>query len=152
MRNFIVAAAVLSCAIVSRADRPIYDEAADAKSDIAAALVDARRAEVPVLLVFGANWCGDCKVLHLALEQGPGAPLIAKKFRIVNIDVGRFNRNLDIASAYSVPLKQGIPAVAVLAADGKLLYATQAGELANARGMDDKGIHQFFETIAARSK
>jgi protein disulfide-isomerase len=88
----------------------------------------------------------------MALDQGAVAPLIEKKFRVVHIDVGRFNRNLDIASAYTVPLRQGIPAVALVAADGKLIYATQAGELADARKMDDKGIRDFFEQLANRSR
>jgi thiol-disulfide isomerase/thioredoxin len=47
-----------------------YDEHADAKAQIRVALEDASQAKVPVLVVFGANWCGDCKVLDLAFKEG----------------------------------------------------------------------------------
>lgn len=126
-----------------------YDEAADAKAQIQAAQAEAAKARVPLLVVFGANWCADCKVLDLAFKEGAAAPLIARDFRVVKINVGRFDRNVDIAEAYGVPLKRGIPAVAVLSAQGQVLYATKAGELADARQMGDKSIHDFFARVSA---
>ena len=133
------------------ADVP-YNEAADAKADIRAALAAAQQAKVPVLVVFGANWCGDCRMLDTAFKTGASAPLMAKSFRIVKVDVGRFDRNVDIATGYGVPLKSGIPAVAVLAANGRLLYATAGGELADARKMGDTGVLDFFTKVAAEHR
>lgn len=125
-----------------------YDETADAKAQIKSALDDAARARTPLLVVFGANWCGDCKALDLAFSEGAAAPLIAKNFKVVKVNVGRFDRNVAIADSYGVPLKSGIPAVAVLSADGKVVYATKAGELANARNMGDRGIYDFFARVS----
>ena len=143
-----VALCLLSCAAAVHAAAPIYDEGADARADIAAALVQAQKASVPVLVVFGANWCGDCQVLDMALRSGSSAPLIQSQFRLVHVNVGRFDRNVELAASYAVPLKQGIPAVAVLSPAGKLLYATKAGELADARHMGEQGIYAFFEKVA----
>lgn len=133
------------------ADAP-YNEQADAKAEIRASLAAAKQAKVPLLVVFGANWCGDCKMLDTAFKTGASAPLMAKSFRIVKVDVGRFDRNVDIATSYGVPLKSGIPAVAVLAADGRLLYATAGGELADARKMGDAGVLDFFTKVAAKHR
>ena len=133
------------------ADAP-YNEAADAKADIRATLAAAQQARLPVLVVFGANWCGDCRMLDTAFKTGASAPLMAKNFRIVKVDVGRFDRNVDIATGYGVPLKRGIPAVAVLAADGRLLYATAGGELADARKLGDAGVLDFFTKVAANHR
>lgn len=130
----------------------MYDEAADAKAEIHAALADAQRANVPVLVVFGANWCADCKVLDMAFKSGASAPLIAKNYRVVKVNVGRFDRNVDIAESYGVPLKNGIPAVVVLSQQGKVIYATRAGELADARNMGDDGIYKFFSKVAPSGK
>ncbi len=141
---------LLACAVtlnVFAAPGP-YDEAADAKAQIKAALSEAAQAKVPVLVVFGANWCGDCRVLDMSFKEGAAAPLMAKRFRVVKVDVGRFDRNLDIAQAYGVPLKSGIPSVAVLSAQGKVVYATKAGELADARKMGDKAIVDFFVKVS----
>lgn len=131
---------------------PIYDEAADAKAAIRATLAEAEQAKLPVLVVFGANWCGDCRMLDATFKQGPSAPLIAKSFKVVKVDVGRFDRNVDIAERYRVPLKKGIPAVAVLSPQGKLLYATEGGELADARKMGDQGVYDFFTRVTATAK
>lgn len=125
-----------------------YNEAADATAQVASAISDAAKTNVPVLVVFGANWCGDCQILDLAFKQGAAAPLIAKNFRVVKVNVGRFDANMAIAQKYGVPLKKGIPAVAVLSPRGKVLYATKAGELADARNMGDKGIYDFFVRVS----
>ena len=147
MRNAI-ALVLAGAASLVMASTPIYDETADAKAEIHAALVDAQRANQPVLVVFGANWCGDCKVLDAAFNSGASAALIAKNYRVVHVNVGRFDRNVDIADSYGVPLKNGIPAVAVLSKQGKVIYATRAGELADAQSMGDDGIYAFFSKVA----
>jgi protein disulfide-isomerase len=131
---------------------PAYDEHADARQDVQQALADAAAAKVPVLVVFGANWCPDCRVLDIALKSGASAPLIARDFRVVKVDVGRFDHNVDLATHYGVPLKLGIPAVAVVSADGQVLYATRGGELADARTMGDAGIYEFFKRVSAQSR
>ena len=130
------------------ADGP-YHEAADARRDIQKAQADARQARRPLLVVFGANWCGDCKVLDTAMTQGTSAALMARDFRVVKVDVGRFDKNVDIAASYDVPLKKGIPAVVMLSSEGRVLYATRGGELADARRMGEAGIHDFFQRTLA---
>lgn len=129
-----------------------YDEAADAKAEIASALADAQRAKLPLIVVFGANWCGDCKMLDTAFKTGASAPLMTKNFKVVKVNVGRFDRNVDIAESYGVPLKSGIPAVAILSEPGKVTYATRAGELADARKMGDNGVYEFFKKVSVQGK
>lgn len=145
-RTILLALAALSFSALA-ATGP-YDEAADAKAQVASAISGAAKTHVPVLVVFGANWCGDCQILDEAFKHGAAAPLIAKNFKVVKVNVGRFDRNVAIAKKYGVPLKNGIPAVAVLSPNGKVLYATKAGELADARNMGDKGIYDFFVRVS----
>ena len=136
---------------MAHAAPPPYDESADARAEIQAAVAQAAPDKLAVLVVFGANWCGDCRMLDATFKNGPSAPLIAKSFKVVKVDVGRFDRNVDIAQAYRVPLKKGIPAVAVLSPQGQLIYATEGGELADARKMGDQGVYDFFTRITAPS-
>jgi thioredoxin 1 len=151
MRNLLVSLLIATGSAAFAATGP-YDESADAKAQIAAALAAAAPAKKPVLVVFGANWCADCKVLDMAFHDGAAAPLIAQHFQVVKVDVGRFDRNTDIAKAYGVPRAPGIPAGAVLDARGRVVYATQAGELADARNMGSTAIHAFFQRVAAGAK
>jgi protein disulfide-isomerase len=153
--RFLTASLLLTASLVANAASgppPIYDEGVDAKAAVQTALTDAQKAKLPVLVVFGANWCGDCRMLDTTFKHGPSAPLIAEHFKVVKVDVGRFDRNVDIAEKYNVPLKKGIPAVAVLSPQGKLLYATEGGELADARKMGDQGVYDFFTRVAANAK
>jgi protein disulfide-isomerase len=87
-------------------------------------------------------------MLDRAMKEGAAAPLIARDFKVVKVDVGKFDRNLDVAESYGVPLKKGIPAVAVVTAGNKAIYATRAGELADARKMGETGVYEFFRRIS----
>ena len=132
----------------SAADNP-YNETADAKLDIRQALTQAATAKTPVIVVFGANWCGDCKMLDSTMKTGASAPLLTRDFKIVKVNVGHFDKNLDVAKSYGVPLEKGIPAVVILSNSNDVLYATRDGELANARKMGDNGIYEFFKRVTA---
>ena len=146
-------AAVLFLAIgaVQAAAGP-YNESADAKAEVRHAIAESKGDHRPVLVVFGANWCPDCRALDLAMKKGRNAELIDREFRVVKVDVGRFDRNVDVASTYDVPLKKGIPAVAIVSPDGRPVYSTRAGELADARGMSDDGLYRFFRQAADDAK
>jgi protein disulfide-isomerase len=128
------------------ADGP-YNEAADARQDIKQAQSQAAQSGKSVIVVFGANWCADCKVLDIAMKQGASAPFVAREFAVVKVDVGRFDRNVAVAESYGVPLKKGIPAVVILSPANKILYVTRAGELADARDMGENGIYEFLRKV-----
>jgi thioredoxin 1 len=59
--------------------------------------------------------------------------------------------NSDVAETYGVPLKKGIPAVAIISPGNKVLYVTKEGELASARKMGDQGIYEFFKRVTAEA-
>jgi thioredoxin 1 len=126
-----------------------YDPAANAKTEIATALAAGKQAHKPTLLIFGANWCGDCRALDTSLHSEKNAALIAKRFEVVKVDVGNWDHNLDIAKAYGNPIEKGIPAAVIVSPQGKVVYTTKLGELANARKMSDEGIYDFFDKVAA---
>ena len=141
----------LATGLAAAADKP-YDESADAKAEISSALAAAAQARQPVLLIFGANWCPDCRALDQALKTGRNAELIAHDFKVVKVDVGNFDHNLDVTAAYGNPTKKGIPAAVIVSPDNQVLYATRAGELADARHMSADGIYEFFTKAAGESR
>ena len=74
-----------------------------------------------MIVDFGGNWCTDCHVLDTYMHDSTNQPLIDANFLVVHINVGRVDQNLDIAERYGIPLKKGVPAIAVLSSRGKLL-------------------------------
>jgi len=122
----------------------LYSAEADPKADIAAALKQASLEQKRVILDFGGDWCGDCQVLDIYLHQSPNLELFDKSFLLVHVDIGQFDKNLDIAEKYNIPLKKGVPALAVLDADGKLLYSQQAAEFGDMRYMYPNSVTDFL--------
>jgi thioredoxin 1 len=153
MRKFLLSLSLLIAVGACAAPLLPYDDAADAKAAVTQALASVQADQRPVLLIFGANWCEDCRALDQALKRDKNAALIASKFKVVKISVGQFDHNLELAAEYGNPIKKGIPAAVVVSPDNKVLFSTKGGELADARRMSETGIYDFFErvTVAAEA-
>lgn len=126
----------------------IYDSQADAHQDISNALALAKTDEKLVLIDFGADWCPDCVVLSRLLDSDSVKPYLDEHYVVVRVDVGQWDRNLDISKAYDDPIKQGIPAVVVLDPSGAVVTSTGGGELANARSSSEDDILSLLEQWA----
>ncbi len=133
--------AVLDAAVVNK---DLYAADADARKEIDEALKKAAGNHRRVLLVFGGNWCYDCHVLDRALHEGTAGQLMKEGFVLVHVDIGEADKNLDLLKRYKIPLEKGVPAVAILAADGNLLYSSGDGEFEAARRMMKKDLVAFL--------
>ena len=141
-----ISAMLLTAALLTAAEnQPIFDEKADAHQQIVAAVKETAKSGKNIILDFGANWCGDCHALEAQMHKPGLAALIRKSFVVVNIDVGKFDKNRDLAVQYHIPLKKGIPALAVLGPRGELLYAQDQGQFEGAGHMTGESIRAFFE-------
>ena len=149
-RRFVLSAWVLGLAsLVHAAPALPYDEAADARADLNRALQQARSEHKQVLVVFGANWCADCRDLALKMATGSLASHVGHHFIVTKVDVARFNKNTDLAQQMGNPIRMGIPAVAVLRADGSVVKATTGGELADARNMGESEILKLLQGMSS---
>ena len=138
-----------------RTDAPHLNQPSDMKKDLYPADVDARseikEAEEKaasghkrVLLVFGANWCYDCHVLDLAFHRPDFASAMAG-YEVVHVDIGPDGKkNGDVAKDYDTPLNKGIPALAVVASDGKVVVSQKNGEFEDARSLTPEALLEFL--------
>jgi Thioredoxin-like len=125
-------------------DKEIYVPGLNAHVEIADALKLAAKQHKRVLLVFGANWCYDCHVLDLAFHRPDVTAVLNPNFEVVHVDVGQGDKNQDIMKQYRVPMAKGIPAIAVLDSDGKLLYSQTGGEFEKARALGPEDVLAFL--------
>jgi thioredoxin 1 len=125
--------------------RTIYGDPAEAHAEVRDALTRAAREHKRVILDFGGNWCGDCQVLDIYFHRDPNAALLADNFILVDINIGHFDVNEDIAQKYAVPLHKGVPALAVLDSNGRLLYSQANGEFESMRRMDPNSVTDFLQ-------
>jgi hypothetical protein len=125
-------------------DKEIYVPGLNAHVEIVDALKLALKQHKRVLLVFGANWCYDCHVLDLAFHRPDVMAVLNPNFEVVHVDVGQGDKNQDIMKQYQVPMAKGIPAIAVLDSDGKLLYSQTGGEFEKARSLAPEDVLAFL--------
>ncbi|MES2988528.1 MAG: thioredoxin family protein [Pseudomonadota bacterium] len=130
-----VASPRLTVRTIEQLPRPLaapYDSEADAGADIAAAAARARKSGKRLMVDFGANWCIDCRVFASVVELPEMRPWMAKHFEWVAVDVGRFNRNMDLAERYGIAL-EAVPAIFVIdPRSGKLLNRAEVQGLGEA--------------------
>lgn len=127
------------------ADTAIYPDPSQAKADIAAALKTAAATHKRILLDFGGNWCPDCKVLDIYFHDQTNSPIVNANFVVVHVNVGRFDANQEIAAKYQIPLKKGVPAMAVLDDHGRLLFSQQTGQFEDMRHLESSSLTEFLE-------
>jgi thioredoxin 1 len=122
----------------------IYPAPEQARADIAAALASAAATHRRIIVDFGGNWCPDCHVLDSYFHDAINKPLLEAGYVLVHVNIGRRDQNLDIAARYKVPLDKGVPALAVLDTDGRLLYSQTAGQFEAMRHMQPGAVTDFL--------
>jgi thiol:disulfide interchange protein len=143
---------VLAAALLAQQRDPVsarllamYPPKADARKDIANAVQQAGKEHKRVLVVFGATWCFDCFALDYRFHQSNIEPLLDKNYVVVHVDIGQHDKNLDLARKYQTDT-DGVPALAVLDKNGKLLYGQKSHPFSAARRIDPQLIVKFLET------
>ena len=125
-----------------------YPPPANAASDLQRARESASRSAKILMVVFGGNWCPDCRALHARLHEPPVRAYVEGHFEIVNVNIGEMNANLGIAKDLGVSLKKGVPAAAFFAPDGKPVGITNQGELEPARQYNAQQVLTFLRRVA----
>jgi thiol:disulfide interchange protein len=128
------------------AEHDIYPPPERAAADLEAALTLAGRTHRRVLLDFGGNWCPDCRVLDSFFHDDANQQTLESNYVLVHINVGRLNENLDVAARCQIPLRRGVPALAVLGEHGELLYSQKGGEFEAMRRMQSSAVTEFLKT------
>ena len=142
----LLAALLLAAPLVLHAADAMYPPIERAKADVEGALAKAAKSGKRVIVDFGGNWCTDCKILDINLKKPENAALLDKHFVMVHVNVGDkgITDNFDVAERFGIPLKKGVPALAVLDSDGRLVYAQKNGEFESMRKMDPKSVNDFL--------
>jgi len=141
----VAAASAVCFSQAAKKEKDIYNELANARAEIKEAVAKAAAEHKRVIVVFGANWCYDCHVLDKAFHSSGLAPILAANYEVVHVDIGKGEKNQDLMKQYEVPMKRGIPGLAVLDPDGKLIYSQKNGEFENARALSPGDFLAFLE-------
>jgi thioredoxin-related protein len=143
----LIAAASAALAVAAADPYPSPDRAA---ADLQHARQEARASGKMLMVIFGGNWCPDCRVLHQRLDESPVREYVAQHFVIVGINIGQMDANLNVADELGVTLKRGVPAAAIFDSRGKPVGFTNQGELEPARQYSAQQVLTFLRNVAEK--
>jgi thioredoxin 1 len=130
----------------------IYPPPEQAAADLAAALQTVAATGQRIIVDFGGNWCPDCHVLDGYFHDPANQPILEAHYVLVHVNIGRLDKNVALAERYHIPLRKGVPALAVLDSSGQLLHSQQAGEFEDMRHLQSSAVTVFLTAWKAPAK
>jgi thiol:disulfide interchange protein len=136
--------AIRSLAQLDVPDAP-FDTAANADADVDAAIARAKKSGKRVLIDLGGNWCADCRILSGLMALPEMDAFLKAHYEIVDVDVGRFNRNLQIPARYGITERlAGVPAILVVTPEGRLVNRDKVSAIEDARHMTPQALADWL--------
>jgi len=123
-----------------------YDQDANANAQVAKARAEARKRGTLLLIDLGGNWCGDCRVLAGTLLLPGMKAFVDKHYELVTVDVGRFERNLQVPAHYGFKARlKGVPTLLVVdPKTDKLLNPNEVFALSSAGDMKPQALADWL--------
>lgn len=123
-----------------------YDTAANADVDVAAARTRAKAENKLLLIDLGGNWCPDCRILAGVMKLPEVQRFVDKHYVLVMVDVGRFDKNLQIPAHYGMTERLvGVPSVLIVdPKTDQLLNKDRTAALADARSMTPQALADWL--------
>ena len=99
------------------------------------------------ILIFGANWCPDCRIFSGTINIPKIKSFIDDNFEILYIDVKRYEINMSLMEEYGIEPAEGIPRVLVFDKNKRLLNSANTTEWRTARDRSTQEIFNFFQEM-----
>src|ERR1700742_3664138 len=136
--------AIASLSELTVPDAP-YTVGANADAQVDAAFARAKHDGKRVLIDLGGNWCADCRILAGLMERPELHAFLTAHYEMVSVDVGRFDRNLDIPARFGITTRlEGVPAILVSTPDGKLVNPGRVSAIQDARHMTPQALADWL--------
>ena len=66
------------------------------------------------VVIFGGNWCPDCRILEGTLAMPTIKKFLQQHYQVMHIDIGRYDRNMELMDHLNIESKKGVPRVVIL--------------------------------------
>ena len=103
------------------------------------------------IIIFGANWCPDCRIFSGTIDIPKINEFIETYFNILYIDVKRYEINMNLIEYFDIPAEEGIPRVLVFDFNKKVINKTSTTEWRTARDRSSQDIFNFFQEMKKSS-
>lgn len=124
-----------------------FDPELDAQASFTAALNKAKQADRYLMVVFGADWCTDCRKLYEHLRSAEVQDYMREHMDFLTVDVGDKDRNLAFAAGLGVSIDNGIPVAVFFDPTGAPIGTTNQGQLEPSRYLTRRQILRFVSAV-----
>jgi thioredoxin-related protein len=136
---------LLSIGVKAQQTVSIYNPDADAKAEVAAAVVKASAEGKHVFIQVGGNWCPWCVKFHKLINEDPKLDsLVRANYEIVKVNYSKENYNKELLASFGYPQRFGFPVFIILDEKGNLLHTQDSGYLEKDKGYDNEKVERFF--------
>ena len=132
--------------LVSRLPNP-YDGLVYSVDDLKSFIVSTVKSNKQPIIIFGANWCPDCRIFSGTMDIPKIKSYIDDHFAILYIDVKRYEINMQLMEEFGIPSAEGIPRVLVFDKRMNLINNSNTTEWRTARERSSQEIFDFFQNM-----
>ena len=99
------------------------------------------------IIIFGGNWCPDCRILEGILQLPTIKKYMIEHYEIMHVDVGRYDKNMNLISYFKIPKEEGVPRVLVFDTNKNILNMESTKEWTTARDRKQQEIFNYFQAL-----
>ena len=123
----------------------IYDEKADAMSQIDQALEEARESGRFVICQVGGNWCPWClRFAKFITEDEDIANVVKENFVYIHVNTSKANKNEEALRRLGNPGRFGYPVLVILDDEGRVMHIQNSSYLEEGNSYNHKKVLEFF--------
>ena len=99
------------------------------------------------IIIFGANWCPDCRIFSATMDIPKIKSYIDKNFEVLYVDVKRYEINMSLMEEFGIEPVEGIPRLLIFDKNRKLMNSSNTTEWRTARDKTSQEIFNFFQDM-----
>ncbi len=136
---------LLSLSLSAQQAVKIYNPDADARAEVAAAVVKASTEGKHVFLQVGGNWCPWCVRFHYMVAGDVKLDSLVKaNYVVVKVNFSKENDNHQLLASLGYPQRFGFPVFVILDEKGKVLHIQDSGYLEQEKGYNREKTERMF--------
>ena len=97
------------------------------------------------LIIFGANWCPDCRILEGTLQLPTVKKFMQANYSILHVDLGEYDINMSLLEVLGIPKEEGVPRVVIFDNQGNPLNLETNDRWRTARDSKQQEIFNYFQ-------
>ena len=103
------------------------------------------------VVIFGGNWCPDCRILEGTLAMPTIKKFLQQHYQVMHIDIGRYDRNMELMDHLNIESKKGVPRVVILDLEKNIMNSSTSSEWTTARDRKQQEIYNYFQKFVSNN-